>query len=127
MSPLGTDKTDIMDEKPDSKIPAHLQEVASLMDDIYKTFAKMTFIPEMSIKRGPHTISSELTQQYELDPIVIKLMEILPYVDREEIDERVFLYGGEFIDFRNVEDLEQSRDPLYSSWETEGQLSFVIF
>ncbi|OCK74231.1 hypothetical protein K432DRAFT_311150 [Lepidopterella palustris CBS 459.81] len=104
--------------------PAHLtqlQEVASLMDQIYMTLAKMRYLPASAIKRPPHNINLTLAAEKELDPLVIHLHQILPYVDSDEADGPDFIFGGEFADFRDADDVAQSRDPFYSGWETYGE------
>lgn len=62
-----------------------LQDIASLMDGIYTTLANMTFIPPSAIKRGPHQINVTAIP-CERTPAVIRLMEIMPYVDRIHVN-----------------------------------------
>jgi hypothetical protein len=97
-----------------------------LMDDIYTTLAKMTFIPASAIKRGPHQINTTVIQ-CSLHPDVLRLMELLPYVDKMEVHEEGetyrtdWLYGGEFLDYRNPDDLYYACRPLheYDGWAPE--------
>jgi hypothetical protein len=97
-------------------IESRLQEVASLMDDIYTTLANMSFIPATAIRRGPHQINTTAIP-CKRDPSVLRLMEIMPYVDRLEVQEEDevqrtdWLFGGEFIDYRNPDPWE-SCDPI---------------
>ncbi|KAF2804429.1 uncharacterized protein BDZ99DRAFT_467468 [Mytilinidion resinicola] len=102
---------------------ANLQEVADLMDEIYSTLAKMRYMPASAIKRAPHTnpgINLTLAAECSLDPLVIRLHQLLPYVDKTEVESPDFIHGGEFADFRAEDDVRQSRDPLYSGWESNG-------
>ncbi|KAF2492869.1 hypothetical protein BU16DRAFT_564176 [Lophium mytilinum] len=102
---------------------ANLQEVADLMDEIYTTLAKMRYMPASAIKRAPHTnpgINLTLAAEYSLDPLVIRLHQLLPYVDKTAVESPDFIHGGEFADFRAEDDVRQSRDPLYSGWESNG-------
>jgi hypothetical protein len=98
---------------------AQLQEVAALLDDIYTTLANMTFIPATAIKRGPHNINTTAIP-CQRDSSVLRLMEIMPYVDRFEVKEHGevsrtdWLYGGEFIDYRLLEHLIEGCDPVRS-------------
>jgi hypothetical protein len=96
-----------------------LQEVASLMDDIYTTLANMTFIPATAIKRGPHKINATAIP-CKRNSAALQLMEIMPYVDRielmdgEDMYRTDWLYGGEFIDYRRPDHLIDGCDPLRS-------------
>jgi hypothetical protein len=96
---------------------SRLQEVASLLDDIYTTLANMSFIPETAIKRGPHQINTTAIP-CQRDPAVLRLMEIMPYVDRVEVEEEDevqrtdWLFGGEFIDYRDPFHLIDGCDPI---------------
>jgi hypothetical protein len=89
-----------------------LQEVASLMDSIYTTLANMTFIPHVSINRGPHTINAS-DIKCKASPSVIRLMELLPYVDNSLVQTSDWIFGGVFIDYRRSDHLKYSIcDPL---------------
>lgn len=110
---------------------SQLQEVAVLMDDIYTTLAQMTFIPETAIKRGHHHINASAFSCNH-DATVLRVMELMPYVDHIQVQEESdkermlrtdWLYGGEFVDYRNPRDLTDSCDPL-RSW-VEAQNSWV--
>jgi hypothetical protein len=92
---------------------SQLREVAELMDEIYLTLAKMTYIPETAIKRGPHKIDHDLVREAGSSDAVFALLEILPYVDGSIIDEKSWLFGGEFIDYRNRDDLKELSDSLH--------------
>lgn len=96
---------------------SQLQEIASLLDDIYMTMINMTFVPPTAIRRGPHEINTTAIICKQ-DPSVRRLMEIMPYIDsfetleHDEVYRRDWLSGGEFIDFRKPEYLEEGCDPL---------------
>ncbi|KAF2245816.1 hypothetical protein BU26DRAFT_521373 [Trematosphaeria pertusa] len=109
---------------------AHLQEIASLLDEIYTILANFTFIPHTSIKRGPHAINSthikpitrplprckmldssginhpDCTSHIPRDPSVQRLMELMPYVDKLEVDDAHWLFGSKFVDYRQEEELQ---------------------
>jgi hypothetical protein len=89
-----------------------LQEVASLMDSIYTTLANMTFIPHVSINHGPHTINTS-DIKCKASSSVIRLMELLPYVDSSLVQTPDWIFGGVFIDYRRSDHLKYSIcDPL---------------
>ncbi|KAF2125323.1 hypothetical protein P153DRAFT_369994 [Dothidotthia symphoricarpi CBS 119687] len=88
-----------------------LQEIATLMNDIYVQLADMTFIPHTAIKQGPHVINTTSIPCHH-DPSVLRLMELLPYVDTFEVRDDSWLYGGQFMDYRRLDHLQQSCDPL---------------
>jgi hypothetical protein len=99
---------------------AQIQEIASLMDQIYTTLANMTFIPHSAIKRGPHVINTTLIPCAR-DPAVLRLMGIMPYIDIVEVKDGEdsyrtdWLFGGEFIDYRYPDDVKGSCNPLRSA------------
>lgn len=88
-----------------------LQKIASLMDDIYVTLANLTFIPHNAITRGPHNINTSAIA-CKPSPSVLRLIELLPYVDISLIQEPDWIYGGYFMDYRNPEHLAELCDPL---------------
>ncbi|PYI11754.1 hypothetical protein BO78DRAFT_403127 [Aspergillus sclerotiicarbonarius CBS 121057] len=94
---------------------AQLQEVADLMLDIYQTLAGMRYLDPRGIQSGPHDITElrPLYEQHGLDPSVIHLYSILPYVDTAAAGNEDFFHGGTFTDFRIEDDVEQGRDPFY--------------
>ncbi|KAJ4330748.1 hypothetical protein N0V87_009728 [Didymella glomerata] len=87
-----------------------LQRVASLMDDIYTTLADSTFIPHNAITRGPHVIN-QTALPCTPSASVLRLMELLPYVDLSLVDEPDWIHGGHFMDYRNTEHLAELCDP----------------
>lgn len=106
-----------MSDTPD-QVPqkARLHEVANLMLDIYTTLAEMRYIDPAGIVRGPHDMShlEETYAELDLDPAVIYLHSILPYIDEEQAGASDFLHGGAFVDFRDSREVQQDRDPVYS-------------
>ncbi|PWY88276.1 hypothetical protein BO70DRAFT_359725 [Aspergillus heteromorphus CBS 117.55] len=96
---------------------AQLHEVADLMLEIYKTLAAMRYIDAQAINPGPHNVSDLL---YGLDPAVIYLYSILPYIDKDFATNTAFFNGGIFADFRKSDDVEQGRDPFYGSPSEEN-------
>lgn len=106
--------------KPESISPeqeSKIQEIADLMLQIYTTLAAMRCVPHESIVQGPHTIDLRLARKLRLDPSVIRLHQILPYIDKEKSETQDFIFGGAFADFRDAGDVEQSRDPFYAFYE----------
>ncbi|PWY94635.1 hypothetical protein BO94DRAFT_531577 [Aspergillus sclerotioniger CBS 115572] len=95
---------------------AQLQEVADLMLEIYQTLARMRYLDPRGIQIGPHNITElrPLYEQHGLDPSIIYLYSILPYVDTAAAGNEDFYNGGEFTDFRTEDDVEQGRDPFYA-------------
>ena len=89
-------------------------EIASLTTEFYETLAKMGQIPPETINYPPqknHTINVRFAKSLGMAPQVIELLQRLPYV---EGNGRVWLLDGEFADFRELDDLEQSRDPFHA-------------
>ncbi len=88
-----------------------LQTVADLMLQIYQTFARMRHIDPVHIQRGPHDLShlSALFASLNLDPRIIHLYHILPYLD-PRADGVSFIQGGHFADFRREADVRRARD-----------------
>lgn len=91
---------------------AQLHEVAQLMLEIYQTLAQMRYLDPKTIQTGPHDISKmrPVYEKHGLDPAIIYLYSILPYVD-SKIQNTIFLDGG-FIDFRDESCVEDGRGPL---------------
>lgn len=98
-----------------------LQEVATLMDEIYTILANTSFIPHDSIKRGPHQVNSTASP-CRRDAADLRLMEILPYVDAPLLDDDHWLWGGTFFDFRVDKFLGYGCDPD----EADNDLSFLM-
>lgn len=94
---------------------AQLEEVAEGMLHVYQTLAAMRYIREEGIIEGPHNIENlrDTYAKHNLDPAIIYLYSILPYIDEDLVGERDFIHGGTFVDFRDPSDVERSRDPFY--------------
>ena len=102
---------------------AWIQEVASLMGAVYEMFVKMRYLTPEQVEYPPHTgwktLDMEFITKLGLSADVISLLQRLPYVaDTESFDhggeDSVFFHsGGVFLDYRDHQDLEQSRDPLW--------------
>ncbi|KAF3045915.1 hypothetical protein E8E12_006719 [Didymella heteroderae] len=87
-----------------------LQRIAGLMDEIYTTLADATFIPHNAITRGPHVIN-KTALPCTPSASVLRLMELLPYVDLSLVDEPDWIHGGHFMDYRNPEHIAELCDP----------------
>ncbi|BDD60267.1 hypothetical protein MPDQ_006184 [Monascus purpureus] len=100
---------------------ARLHEVADLMLEIYQTLAKMQYLDPAGIQPGPHDITTiiDVYRDYNLDPSVMYLYRILPYINTKLAGNSDFFHGGEFADFRNADDVERGRDPFFASPEEE--------
>ncbi|KAF7167586.1 hypothetical protein CNMCM5623_000892 [Aspergillus felis] len=98
---------------PDQK--ARLQEVANLMLEIYQTLAQMRYLHPAGIEQGPHNIDHlrPLYEKLKIDPAIIYLYSILPYVNTHVAGNKDFFHGGAFTDFRREEDVMRGRDPFY--------------
>jgi hypothetical protein len=95
---------------------ARLHEVADLMLQIFRTLERMRYLEPEWIQPGPHDLSEHmpLYTSLNLDPATIYLYHLLPYIDpvmRFRLD---FYDGGNFVDYRAQDDVEQGRNPLYS-------------
>lgn len=88
-----------------------LQRIAVLMDEIYGVLANSTFIPHNAIARGPHTVNTSAIS-CKPSASVLRLIELLPYVDISLVQEPDWIYGGWFMDYRNPAHLAELCDPL---------------
>jgi hypothetical protein len=99
---------------------AQLHEVADLMYDFYLTLDEMHYLDKRAISTGPHNLTAlkDEFEKQEIDPAIIYLYSILPYVDLEaaaaETWEDGWLMHGRFPDFREISDVKDSRDPFYT-------------
>ncbi|KAK3897434.1 hypothetical protein C8A05DRAFT_19805 [Staphylotrichum tortipilum] len=94
---------------------ARLHEVADLMLQIYNTLARMRYLDPVWIQPGPHDLTAQMPQ-YEslgLDPSIIYLYHILPYIDSVKRYDLDFYDGGYFIDLRDPEQIERARNPMF--------------
>ncbi|KAJ9143295.1 hypothetical protein NKR23_g6666 [Pleurostoma richardsiae] len=105
--------------EPSAEQKARLHKVADLLLDIYKTLAEMRYIDPQGIRPGPHNITAirPLYEKFGLDPAVVYLYSILPYIDTDVAGNSDFFHGGAFANFLDPEDVEQGRDPMYGSPE----------
>lgn len=76
----------------------------------------MTFIPATAVKRGPHHINVTAIP-CRRDPSVLRLMEIMPFVDHAELKaaaafEVDWFFGGEFIDYHRLDHIHAGCDPF---------------
>ncbi|RAH61462.1 hypothetical protein BO85DRAFT_475540 [Aspergillus piperis CBS 112811] len=92
---------------------AQLHEVAHFMLKIYQTLAQMRYLDPKTIQTGPHDISKmrPVYEKHGLDPAIIYLYSILPYVDSQIANTSLF-DGSSFMDFRDESCVEDGRDPL---------------
>ena len=101
---------------------ARLREVADLLLEIYEELAELRYLNPQGIKRGPHNIT-DIQPEYEelnLDPSVIYLYSVLPYIDVEKAGQADFFHGGSFVDFLDPGDVEDGRDPFMGSPDDEN-------
>ncbi|KAK0634192.1 hypothetical protein B0T14DRAFT_576691 [Immersiella caudata] len=101
---------------------AQLDEVVSLMLEIYQTLVRMRYLSPINIQQGPHDLPPSILSLYvslNLDPRIIYLYSVLPYIDPERAQGLGFFGGGEFTDFRTEGDVVQGRDPMYSEQPEE--------
>ncbi len=97
---------------------AQLAEVADALLTIYETLVKMRYVDPKALVRGPHELSKDLLSLYEkegLDPAVIYLYSIMPYINEAETEARDFFQGGAFFSQMKAGDVTQGRDPCYAS------------
>ncbi|KAM7212189.1 hypothetical protein V8F06_012441 [Rhypophila decipiens] len=95
-----------------------LEEVATLMLEIFRTLQRMAYLEEEWIQPGPHNDAINavmpLYQSLDIDPAIIYLYSILPYIDPTAHRRVDFFDGGTFVDFRNESHVRDGRDPFYS-------------
>lgn len=113
-----------MDAITDSLTPtqtSQLHEVADLLLTIYHTLARMRYLDPSWIQPGPHDLTPHLPlyTSLALDPSIIYLYHILPYIDPLVTNCLDFFDGGNFADFRDAKHVTQGRDPLWAGGEDE--------
>ncbi|RFU25799.1 hypothetical protein B7463_g10539, partial [Scytalidium lignicola] len=93
-------------------------EIADLLSNYYQLLQRMRYIPASSIKYPPHSppINVSLAQSLGLEPQVIELLQLLPYVENTGSEDEFIMFGS-FMDYRADGALELSRDPDYASPE----------
>lgn len=99
---------------------SRLDEVASLMLQIYRTLARMKYLDPEWIVEGPHDASDTIsTYRGEIDDSILYLYSILPYVDTGGAMDVDFYDGGEFARFDNGFHVDDGRNPFYADDEDE--------
>ena len=100
---------------------ARLHNIADLMLAIYETLADMSYLNRSGIEVGPHDLSKlqPILDEYnlDLDPAIVYLYSILPYINCEVAGQSDFYKNGQFVDFRHLPFLEWGRNPLYAEIE----------
>ncbi len=106
---------------------ARLQNVADLLLTIYQTLADMLYINRSGIEVGPHDMSEfqPIFDKYDLDPAIVYLYSILPYVNRAVAGQSDFYKKGKFADFRSAQNLELGRDPYYVEAEEDADEDYM--
>ncbi|KAK4233850.1 hypothetical protein C8A03DRAFT_19145 [Achaetomium macrosporum] len=94
------------------KQKARLHEVADILLSIIRTLERMRYLQPEWINPGPHNIDAllPLYHSLHLDPSIIYLYSILPYLEQPNID---FFQGSSFADFRTEEDVREGRNPMH--------------
>lgn len=104
---------------------SRLDEAATLMLEIYQILAQMRYLDTSWIQPGPHDLSPSILSLYttlKLDPKIIYLYSVLPYIDPaanphgSDLD---FFQGSSFADFRTEHDVVRARDPMCSEEDSE--------
>ncbi|KAH8893912.1 hypothetical protein GQ53DRAFT_745336 [Thozetella sp. PMI_491] len=96
---------------------ARLQEVADLLLAIYETLAEMCYIDPVGIIKGPHDMETlhPTLEKMGLDPSIVYLYGIMPYIDTNLAGNRDFLHGGTFVNYLTEQGLERVKDPFYAN------------
>lgn len=91
---------------------ARLHNVADLVLQIYLTLARMRHVDPDTIQRGPHDLSDlyPLFDSLCLDPRVVYLYHILPYLDPRRAEHVGFVQGARLADFRREADVRCARE-----------------
>jgi hypothetical protein len=95
-----------------------LHEVADLLLQIYQTLVEMRYVDPEALVKGPHTFSQELLRTYEnceIDPSIIYLYSLMPYIDEAETEARDFFQESCFFNPLKRSDVDRGRDPRYLS------------
>ncbi|KAH6688886.1 hypothetical protein F5X68DRAFT_274942 [Plectosphaerella plurivora] len=94
---------------------AKLHEVADGLLEVYRTLVRMRYLDASWIYEGPHDLTELLPvcEELALDPSIIYLYSILPYVDASGTCELDFFQGGSFIDYRSAGGIYDARDPFF--------------
>jgi hypothetical protein len=100
--------------RPSTNVAFNPLEIVDLMTRYYQLLSRMRYFPESCIKHAPHDppVDAEFAACLGMEPQVIELLQLLPYVDGLH-NEDEFIMHGSFADFRKRSVLEQSRDPKF--------------
>jgi hypothetical protein len=100
--------------RPSTNVAFNPLEIVDLMTRYYQLLSQMRYFPESCIKHAPHDppVDAEFAASLGMEPQVIELLQLLPYVDGLH-NEDEFIMHGSFADFRKRSVLEQSRDPKF--------------
>ncbi|KAF6785548.1 hypothetical protein CSOJ01_15581 [Colletotrichum sojae] len=98
-----------------------LQEVADGMLKVYRTLVRMRYLEDEWIHEGPHDMTAvlPLCRRLGIDDSIIYLYSILPYVDTYGAESVDFFKGGDFVDLRDVSEINEARNPMYADDERE--------
>jgi hypothetical protein len=98
------------------KEKARLHKVADLMLEIFRTLERMRYLDPEWIQPGPHDLSEHMAlyESLNIDRSIIYLYHILPYLNPVMRNRLDFYDGGTFMDYRNKDDVERGRDPLFT-------------
>ncbi|CZR60775.1 uncharacterized protein PAC_10671 [Phialocephala subalpina] len=110
----GDSSWDDMSEDDTPHTPFDPRDIATLLSNYYQLMARMRYFSPDCIKYPPHDppIDVEFAKSLDLEPQVIELLQVLPYVEGLN-NEDEFILSGSFADMRQKSVLEQSRDPDY--------------
>ncbi|KAG0652311.1 hypothetical protein D0Z07_1209 [Hyphodiscus hymeniophilus] len=116
-----------MESATKSSTPYDPTEIVHLIRDYYELLARLRYFPSSFIKYPPHSpaIDVKLAASLGMEPQIISLLELLPYIEGYS-NEDEFILGGSFADFRQKGALETSRDPgfkdpdLRKGWNEEN-------
>ncbi|KAH7067868.1 hypothetical protein FB567DRAFT_252458 [Paraphoma chrysanthemicola] len=109
---------------------SQLLEIAVLMDDIYSTFERMTYLPHAAITRGPHQINTT-DVPCKRDPSVLRLMELMPYVNAADLVEPLnhqkafWIHVSQFVDYRRAYMREENCDPFNVGYD-DGPTTLML-
>ncbi|RFU24952.1 hypothetical protein B7463_g11383, partial [Scytalidium lignicola] len=106
--------------------PYNVTETVGLLTKYYELLRSMNYISPDSIAYPPYgenAINISLALHLGLDERVIETIQKMPYINLptrvgDDLDEwatadrHIFWHDGHFVDYRNDDDLWQSRDPL---------------
>ncbi|KAH7110865.1 hypothetical protein B0J11DRAFT_599148 [Dendryphion nanum] len=97
----------------DTPLPIPVDQIhrtANLITSLYDILIKMHYIPASAVAYPPHTklpINTELAASLGIDPLIVELLQNIPYVDAAQVGYNLDLFfGGEFLDYRDDENLK---------------------